>query len=86
MNLIYIGNAEYCQSCRVALPVLEEVAATLDLPVTHLDTDTDYKEIAPLCITSLPTILIIEDNLEVGRIEGAYPKPVLTRKLQAYMH
>lgn len=80
-SLIYVGNEDYCPSCRVHSPIIRELAAELGLEVTWLDTDEHMTEIAPWGIESLPTTIVLTAGLEVGRIVGAYPKNKTLEKL-----
>ena len=82
-SLLYIGNEDYCPSCRVLSPILKAEAGDLGLPVTWLDADEDLKEIAPFNVESLPTVIVMSCGHEIGRIVGAYPQAKLREKLKA---
>lgn len=85
MNLIYVGNHDYCKACNLALPITKATAEELSIPIIYYDTDEHMQEIATLSIESLPTLLIIKEGVEVGRIVGSYPSPTLRKKLLEFI-
>ena len=85
MHLVYVGNSDYCKACVLAKPIIAAEAKDLDLTVTWLDTDEDYRDVAVLSIEALPTTIVMKGVLEVGRIVGALPGPSMRSKIKKIM-
>ena len=83
LKIISVSNLEYCPACRILEPILEAVASDLGIPITNLDPEDSPKEVGLLHIESLPTTIVMRDNVEIGRIVGAYPKAMIRIKLDA---
>lgn len=64
--------ADWCGPCRMLSPVLEDVASQMQGKVNFvkLDIDANQKTAALYEVTSIPTIVLIKEGKEVGRIVG----------------
>jgi thioredoxin 1 len=64
--------ADWCGPCRMLSPVLEEVAGQMQGRVNFVkvDVDANQKTASSYEVTSIPTIILIKDGKEVGRIIG----------------
>jgi thioredoxin 1 len=76
--------APWCAPCRVATPVLEEVAAEYAsrIRVRTLDTDTNPTATTRFGVRGLPTLVFFRDGVEVSRVIGAVPKLVLRQQFE----
>lgn len=73
-NVIYVGSKTWCQSCKVALPIIQQCCEEMGIPLTLIDADEDLKATASHNISSLPTVIVLKHGIECYRWEGAYPK------------
>jgi thiol-disulfide isomerase/thioredoxin len=65
--------ADWCGPCKVIAPVLDMVEAAGNVTVTRYDTETQEggEKALKLLVSSLPTVILMEDGREVGRLTGA---------------
>ena len=64
--------AEWCGPCRMLGPILQEIAEKMGDKVTvaKLDVDTSQKTTSTFQVTSVPTMILFKDGVEVDRIDG----------------
>jgi len=68
--------AEWCQSCKMMVPVLDSIAETMSDQISVLKIDIEGSmNISEKCdVLNLPTMILFKDGTEVGRIVGAVPE------------
>jgi thioredoxin 1 len=70
--------ASWCGPCRMFGPVFERVSADHpDAVFGKVDTEAQQELAASFGITSIPTLMIIRDNVIVFSQPGALPEPAL---------
>ena len=71
--------AEWCGPCKMLSPVLEELAEEMKESVTIAKVDIDEaQEIAmQMQVTSVPTIILFKEGVEVQRLVGLKDKGTL---------
>ncbi|GGW10780.1 putative thioredoxin-2 [Streptomyces capoamus] len=70
--------AQWCGPCRQFAPVYEKAAAdNPDLVFAKVDTEAQPELAAAFDIQSIPTLMIIRDQVAVFAQPGALPAPVL---------
>lgn len=71
--------APWCPPCRAVAPILEELAGEYDgkLTVAKVNIDDDPAWAGKFGVMAIPTMIIFKGGKEVGRIQGALPKPKL---------
>ncbi|MFI9308185.1 thioredoxin [Streptomyces triculaminicus] len=70
--------AEWCGPCRQFGPVFERAAQKHDdLVFAKVDTESQPELAAAFEITSIPTLMIVRDNIAVYAQPGALPEPAL---------
>ncbi|MES9523320.1 thioredoxin [Streptomyces capoamus] len=70
--------AQWCGPCRQFAPVYEKAAAdNPDLVFAKVDTEAQPELAAAFDIQSIPTLMIIRDQVAVFAQPGAVPAPVL---------
>ena len=79
-NAIIDFYANWCGPCRMVAKTLHKINEERDVPVIKVDID-EYPDIAAqYSITSLPTMLIFKDGLEINKIVGAVPESAIVSK------
>ena len=80
MKATYI-TASYCSPCKLFSPIVARVLDARGIPLTKLDSEEDMKAVGNYCISSVPTLILLDHGVEIGRLEGAYPETVFSRRL-----
>ncbi|MFM8393508.1 MAG: thioredoxin [Acidobacteriota bacterium] len=77
--------AGWCGPCLMIGPFIEELARDLAgrVLVGKLNVDENPDTAARYRVTSIPTMIIFEKGLEVGRLTGAAPKEAMVAKLRS---
>jgi thioredoxin 1 len=75
--------AEWCGPCRQFAPTFERVSeANPDVVFAKVDTEDQPELAAAFEIRSIPTLMIVRDNVMVYAQPGALPEPALVDLLQ----
>lgn len=79
--------AAWCGPCRMIAPTVEQLAGELAgrVLVGKLDVDANQRTAARFRVQSIPTLLILKDGREVGRIVGVQSKEAIIRQLQPFI-
>ncbi len=75
--------APWCGPCRMVSPIVEELSHEYGDSVrfTKMNTDENENTMIEYGITSIPTLIIFKDGLEVNRLVGFAPKDQLRRQI-----
>jgi thiol-disulfide isomerase/thioredoxin len=71
MRHVLYFTAEWCNPCQRTRPVAEELKRDGLIDFIFVDSDTEIELLEKFGIKSVPTYILIEDGLEVGRMNGA---------------
>ena len=76
--------ATWCGPCRITKPILETLADDYRgrVRVLTLDTDLNPATTVRLGVRSMPTVVFFRDGVEVARVVGAVPRPMLERRFE----
>lgn len=78
MKILYF-TAAWCGPCKMFKPVLQQVMSETETNVQFIDVDQDKNTPSKYSVTSVPTIMFINDNdIIMHRQSGAMSKPQLT--------
>lgn len=79
--------AAWCGPCRMLAPIIESLAKTYVGKVAFgkLNADENPQSSWKYGITSIPTLVIIKNAVEVDRIIGATPKNIIEATLQKHL-
>jgi thiol-disulfide isomerase/thioredoxin len=72
-HLLYF-TADWCHPCKRTRPVVEDLNRDGVIKVQFIDVDTEVDLVATYEIKSVPTFILIEDNKEIKRMNGAKTK------------
>lgn len=79
--------AEWCGPCKIIGPVVEELASELQGKVVFgkLNVDQNAGTANKYGIMAIPTLLVFKNGALADQMVGAYPKPTLKSKIEAYL-
>jgi thioredoxin len=80
--------AAWCGPCRMIAPTIEALARELSgrVLVGKLDVDANQRTAARFGVQSIPTLLILKNGREAGRIVGVQSREAILRQLQPHMN
>jgi thioredoxin 1 len=79
--------AEWCNPCKMMLPILKQLAAEKAdfLKVVKVNTDDNSGLAAEMHIRTIPTLLLFIDGKVAHTITGAKPMPALIAELSDFV-
>jgi thioredoxin 1 len=84
MIQFYYFTATWCQPCRNFKPVVEQVAGELGITMQFIDVDQNTELVGKYAITTVPTILAVQNGQPVYRNKGIISKPQLISALKQF--
>jgi thiol-disulfide isomerase/thioredoxin len=64
-------TADWCQPCQRTKPVSDELKRDGLIDFIYIDADTELELLEQFGIKSVPTYILIEDGIEIKRMNGA---------------
>ncbi|QVK20214.1 thioredoxin [Mycoplasmatota bacterium] len=78
--------ADWCGPCKMIAPILEEIANDRnDFNILKLNVDENREISMQYGVSSIPTLLVLKDGVEVGRHIGFAPKPALIQIVEKHL-
>ena len=78
--------APWCVPCKIIAPTLNEIADTqTDFMVAKINVDHNQQLAQRLKIRNIPTMVILKDGKEAGRIVGVKTKRAILKEVEAVM-
>ena len=79
--------AHWCPTCKMMMPLIEEVAEDYkeQIETTWLDMDKYPEVIEPYEIQIVPTLILKCEQKEVGRMAGMIGESVLRERMEAFV-
>ena len=78
--------ADWCGPCRMQTPVIEELVEHFkddqDITITTVDVDQNISMAQQYAVKSIPTIVILKDDVSVERVVGYTPKVKLLELIE----
>ncbi len=72
MKHVLYFTAEWCKPCEKVRPVVEQLNRDqITARFFMIDADSETEMVEDFGVRSIPTFILIEDNKEVGRTNGA---------------
>ena len=81
MRRILRFTASWCQPCKSMAVILEE--CNTNLPIEVIDIDIHTELAVEYGIRSVPTLVILDENIEVKRMTGLVTKEILKNWIEA---
>lgn len=67
-------EADWCSQCKSLTPTLEKVMEEFpDVLLTKVDCEIEESKVEKYQVRSMPTLVYLINNIEVGRLTGAVP-------------
>lgn len=79
--------APWCGPCRMLSPIVDELADEMagKLKVAKCNVDENQDIAMKYGVMSIPTLVVLKDGSEAGRVVGAMPKPKLVAEISKYL-
>ena len=71
MRHVLYFTADWCQPCQRTKPVSDELKRDGLIDFIYIDADTELELLEQFGIKSVPTYILIEDGIEIKRMNGA---------------
>ena len=73
-------NAQWCAPCRIQKPIVDQLAKLYDgkASILEINVDKNQKSAMELGITSIPTLIIYKNGVEIERFIGLQNAEVLS--------
>lgn len=76
-------NAEWCGPCRMIGPVIDQLALEeTDVTIGKLNVDGNPQATMKYMVSSVPTIILFKDGVEINRIKGVTSKAALKAQIE----
>jgi len=73
--------APWCAPCRMQSPILESVSGKVSAKIVKVNTDNSQAVSQKYNISSIPTLILFENGIEIDRMVGVQPEDSLVKKL-----
>lgn len=77
--------ADWCGPCKRFSPIISELKEETGLPIFKIDSDANPKSAEKFNVTGIPTVLVLENGIEVQRVIGAMPKHKLIERISQWI-
>ncbi|MEN8118340.1 MAG: thioredoxin [Bacteroidota bacterium] len=78
--------APWCGPCKIIAPTLNDIAETeTGFHVAKVNVDHNQNIAKKYKVRNIPTLLILKDGVEAGRIVGVKPKRAILKEVKAVM-
>ena len=87
-NAVLINfSAQWCEPCKWADPILQEVVKSFDgkIELHKIDIDEQQETARQFHILSVPTLVLMKKGSEVWRMRGFDTAPNLAREFRKYL-
>lgn len=71
MKHVLYFTADWCNPCQRTMPIAEELKREGLVDFVFVDSDTEIELLEKFEIKSVPTYILIQDGIEVDRMNGA---------------
>ena len=79
-------SAAWCGPCRALAPVMNEVKTQFsNVKFEEYDVDTYSEEVTKYSVTSVPTVVVVKDGVEVERFVGLNSKMMYENAIKSHI-
>jgi thioredoxin 1 len=68
MKQVLYFSAPWCGPCRMIKPMMQQLQSQMS--ITFIDADANTETCKTWNVRSIPTVLIIKNGMEIGRVTG----------------
>lgn len=73
-----------CQPCKMMGPMVDNIASTLSIEIEKIDVFKQSEIASKYNITTVPTLVLINDHGEMSRRTGVLPRPSILEWIKIY--
>lgn len=84
LRVLYF-SAPWCGNCKAFGPVVETFVKDTNAQLVKVDVEKDLTLCEKYGIMNLPTLIILNDSVEVARVSGLVTKEVLLDKVKTFL-
>lgn len=77
--------AEWCGPCKKFSPILDEISSENNVWIGKINADENPINSDKYGITSIPTVIVFKNGVEVKRTRGAMPKHVFMKEISEWI-
>lgn len=74
--------ADWCAPCKAVTPALRQAAEELGIEVVEVNIETEREAAIDYMVRSIPTMIVIQNGQEMGRINGVRPYVQMKQELE----
>lgn len=72
MKSVVFITGPWCNTCKAVKPIVADICKRKLVPMGVLDMVNDEEKIIPFSPTSLPTVVVMENDKESARFSGSF--------------
>lgn len=77
MRHVFYFTADWCGPCKRVKPIVEDMNRDGSIKFQLIDADANIELVTKYEIKSIPTFILLEDNVEIARMSGAQTREQL---------
>lgn len=74
--------ADWCTPCKAVTPALRQAAEELGIDVEEVNIETEREAAIDYMVRSIPTMVVVQNGQEMGRINGVRPYVQMKQELE----
>ncbi len=78
--------ADWCAPCKAVTPALRQAAEELGIDVEEVNIETSRELAMDYDVRSIPTMVVLRNGKEIGRINGVRPYVQMKQELEGFLN